>query len=81
MKIFLKFKKFKKIKIRKMKCASSLKTMLLSSIYWLTDFMAELKLKLDLFGELKCAVGGRYFVAGGKIVGCWHILTGLSCDQ
>ena len=37
----------------------------LVSIYCVTDFMA------------KCVVAGRYFVVGGKIAGCWHILTGL----
>ena len=42
-----------------------------------TDFMAKLKLKTDLFSKLKCIVGGRYFVVGGKITGCRHILTGL----
>ena len=25
----------------------------------------------------KCEVSGRYFVVGGQIAGCWHILTGL----
>ena len=27
----------------------------------------------------KCEVSGRYFVVGGQMAGCRHILTGLYC--
>ena len=30
-----------------------------------------------VISELYYEVGGRHFVVGGKIAGCWHILTGL----
>ena len=26
----------------------------------------------------KCEVSGRYFIVGGQMAGCWHILTGLT---
>ena len=48
----------------------------LTSIHCATDFMANLKLKTDLFSESKCIVGSRYFIVGGKIAGCQYILTG-----
>ena len=35
-----------------------------------------------VISELYYEVGGRYFVVGSKIAGCWHILTGLlNCRQ
>ena len=33
-----------------------------------------------VISELYYEVGGRHFVLGCKIAGCWHILTGLN-DQ
>ena len=35
---------------------------------------------LEICGVLesdKCEVSGRYFIVGGQIASCWHILTGL----
>ena len=30
-----------------------------------------------VINELECRVDGRFFIAGSKIGGCQHILTGL----